>query len=117
MASGVFMMQEMPGDPKLGLRWHKRQSGISAARPRGHDRLQLAGCAKRSLRPLTVEDGPEGQFRRIDDDVLHLLALPGVGEMDESVLRLNDARVAVLLQIMCDRTDVSEQCSYTRIIH
>ena len=50
-----------------------------------------------SLRPLAVHDGLRGELRGINDDVFHLLALPGVGDVDEAVLRLDDGWVAEFL--------------------
>ena len=59
-------------------------------------RLRLPTEAS-SLRPLTVHEGFRDQLRRINDDMPHLLAFPSVGDVDESVLSLNDRGITELL--------------------
>ena len=50
-----------------------------------------------SMRPLAVHHGFGGHLGGIDNEMLHLLALPGVGDVDESIAGLDDGRIAEFL--------------------
>ena len=52
--------------------------------------------ARASLRPLPVRHLAREERRRVNDHVLHLLPLPRVGGMHETVTGLDDGRIAEL---------------------
>ena len=53
------------------------------------------GSPRRSVRfrPVSLDHRAAPELPGIEDDVLHPLALPGVGDVHEAIARLNDGRI------------------------